>query len=290
MCSYIYAYENFICLFRCLYDLQMFLPQSKLFVQHVRSLQRLFCSLNQNDQKVLKVAIIGTPNAGKSTLINTVVGSRVSAVSEIKHTTRTVTNGIKNIGSCQIIFTDTPGIISYEEGHRLNMDRAHIRGPRRVVGSVDMLAIITDVASKNSRNFIDENILQIMNNNPETPAVLILNKIDLLKRKEDIIPIACMLMTNRKKDVWGYESFGGSEHFKKLFMISAFSGDGVDDLLNYFVLNAKPRAWEYSEQIYCDSSVDFQIAEVFREKLLVLFGQEIPWKVKQVNKDISFIT
>ncbi|XP_065676458.1 GTPase Era, mitochondrial-like [Hydra vulgaris] len=249
-------------------------------MRQLRFLERFLCT-SVFDQKVLKVAVLGAPNAGKSTLINAAVGSRVSAVSEIKHTTRTVANGIKNIGNCQIIFTDTPGIVSYEEGHRLNMDRAHLRGPRRVAGSVDMLAIITDVASKKTRNFVDENIIEIMNSNLEVPAILILNKIDLLKRKEDLIPVASMLMQKRTKDVWGYHSYGGSERFQKCFMISAFSGDGVDDLLNYFVSSSKLGTWEYSDQIYCDSSIDFQISEVFREKLLIMFGHEIPWKVKQ---------
>ena len=239
------------------------------------------CSASSANQKLLNVAIIGAPNAGKSTLVNNIVGNRVSAVTHIAHTTRTFVNGILNIDDTQLVFIDTPGVVSYHEGRRLKMDSNHIRTPNRVAGSADILAVITDVSNRKTKNYIDENILHIMSEH-DIPAILIMNKIDNLKRKEDLLLLTTLLNDDRKRDEWGYQLFGGSKCFKESFFTCAKSGEGVEDLLGYFLSQAKHSRWEYSNDIYCDSSVEAQIAEVFREKLLLIFGQEIPWQVKQV--------
>lgn len=233
------------------------------------------------NEKVLTIAIIGSPNAGKSTLVNSMVGARVSAVSHVAHTTRTFSNGILNSDNTQLVFTDTPGVVSHHEGRRLKMDKNHIRAPKRVAGSADMLAVVTDVSFRKTKDYIDESILSIMNNHCNIPAILIMNKVDMLKRKEDLLFLTTMLMQDRKKDEWGYQPFGGSSRFKECFYISAKTGDGVDPLVKYFLSQAKHSNWQYSSDIYCDASVEAQIAEVFREKVLLLFSQEIPWQVKQ---------
>ena len=235
------------------------------------------------DKTALTVALLGEPNAGKSTLVNNIVGQKVSAVSHIAHTTRTFTNGIFSIGNTQLVFTDTPGVISHHEGRRLKMDQNHIRDPRRVAGSADVLAVITDVSFRKTKDFIDETILSILHQHQEIPSILIMNKVDLLKRKEDLLFLATLLTQDRQKDEWGYKPYGGYSKFSEVFMTSAKTGDGVDDVVNYLISKATPQDWSYSPEVFTDASVGKQISEIFRESLLLLFAQEIPWQVKQVG-------
>ena len=110
-----------------------------------------------------------------------------------------------------------------------------------------------------------------------------MNKVDLVKRKEDLLSITTLLTEDRQKDEWGYKPYGGYKNFKECFFTCAKTGEGVDPLMDYLMSQAKPDNWIYSEDVTTDLSMEFQISEIFREKLLVLFGQEIPWQVQQVN-------
>eukprot|EP00111_Clytia_hemisphaerica_P010683 TCONS_00031207-protein len=232
-------------------------------------------------QKLLRVGVIGMPNSGKSSLINCIIQQKISAVSHIPHTTRISCDGVYNIDDTQLIFTDTPGVVSYREGHRLNLSKAHIRTPRRLDGSIDIAAVMVDVNHKKTRNFIDSNILDIIHNLEPLPCILIMNKVDLVKRKEDLLSITTLLTEDRLKDEWGYKPYGGYKKFKECFFTCAKTGEGIDPLMDYLISKAKPERWIYSEDAITDLSMEFQISEVFREKLLVLFGQEIPWQVQQ---------
>jgi len=232
-------------------------------------------------QKFIKVAIIGAPNAGKSTLVNSLVGNRVCAVTHIANTTRSHLNGVLTIDDTQLVLTDTPGTVPYMEGRRLKMHSNHMRTPKRVTASADLIAVVTDVSNKRTKNYIEEEVLNIMDEYKEIPAVLIMNKIDRLKSKTELILLTSILTNDRKKDEWGYLLHGGSERFLECFFTDARTGEGSEQFLSYLLSVAKPGEWEYSDQVYCDSSVEALINEVFREKLLVMFGQEIPWQVKQ---------
>ena len=90
-------------------------------------------------KKFLNIAVIGQPNVGKSSLVNRVVGERVSVVLSRSHTTRRSTKGILNVGNTQLVFTDTPGTVSYEEARRLSMHKDHIRAPLRISGKIRMI-------------------------------------------------------------------------------------------------------------------------------------------------------
>ena len=233
--------------------------------------------------KLLKIGVIGLPNSGKSSLVNCIVQRKVSAVSHIPHTTRISSDGIINFGKTQLVFTDTPGVVSFQEGTRLNLSKAHVRTPRRLEGSIDILTVLVDAAHKKFKNYIDSNILDIMKGLGNVPAILVMNKVDLIRRKEELLSLTTLLTEDRQKDEWGYKPFGGSSNFKECFFTSAKTGDGVDPLLNYLISQAKPMIWEYPDDVCTDLSLEFQISEIFREKLLILFGQEIPWQVQQVG-------
>lgn len=240
------------------------------------------CSTNAREH-LLKIGVVGLPNSGKSSLVNCIVQKKILAVSHIPHTTRISSDGVVNYGNTQLVFTDTPGVVSYQEGTRLNLSKAHVRTPRRLEGSIDILTVLVDVAHKRFKNFIDSNILDIMNGLGNIPVILVMNKVDLVRRKEELLSITTLLTEDRQKDEWGYKPYGGSSKFKECFFTSAKSGDGVDPYLNYLISQAKPRDWEYRDNVCTDLTLEFQISEIFREKLLILFGQEIPWQVQQVS-------
>jgi len=110
-----------------------------------------------------------------------------------------------------------------------------------------------------------------------------MNKTDLIRRKEDLLTLTTLLTQDREKDEWGYKPYGGTSKFRECFFTSAKTGDGIDQLLEYLLSAAQSNHWEYTDNVFTDMSTEKQISEIFREKLLVLFGQEIPWQVKQVR-------
>ena len=234
-------------------------------------------------RKLVRVGVIGEPNAGKSTLINSVVGEKVSIISEIMNTTRESIYVPYNMENTQIVFIDTPGIVPFQIARKLKLGRTQITAPRKVIDECDMLAVVIDLQSRRKRERIHECILDLLNDHPEFPSILILNKIDLIKRKSSLLKYVSQLTSDRKKDAWGYENNGGYSKFNSVFMVSASTGDGVQDIVQYLIEHAKEGNWEYENQIKVDLPMDKQIAELFRETLLDSFRHEIPWQVKQLT-------
>lgn len=234
-----------------------------------------------SDQKLLRVAVVGIPNAGKSTFVNCIVGNHVSAVSHVAHTTRGTADGICNIDNTQIVFTDTPGIISHHEGRRLGMDKLMVRAPRRAVYGVDMIIVLHDASMKKTRSYIDQNILELVKLHQDIPSVLVMNKIDLITHKTNLLKTVDYLMEDREKDEYGYLKTGGYSGFKSVFMVSSLEGDGMSDLVQYFMDQARPANWMYPANAATNTPLETQISEIFREKILVMFGQEIPWQMHQ---------
>jgi len=230
-------------------------------------------------KKFLNIAVIGQPNVGKSSLVNRVVGERVSVVLSRSHTTRRSTKGILNVGNTQLVFTDTPGTVSYEEARRLSMHKDHIRSPLRVSGGADIIAVLVDANNRHTRTYIHDNILNILRAHPNTPSILVMNKVDLVD-KHHLVSLAQNLMQKKTTDEQGIP-FGGWDRFDEVHYVSAVHGQGVPIFVDYLVSRAQDGDWEFDSDVYTDADVEFAISEVFREKLLTLIGQEIPWQVKQ---------
>lgn len=207
------------------------------------------------------------------------VGERVSVVTARSHTTRRSVRGVCNIGETQLVFTDTPGVVSYQEARRLRMHRDHMRTPQQATAGADMIAVVVDSWNKYTRTYIDDSIINMLNEHLHIPSVLILNKVDKVKRTE-LLPLANTLNKTKRIDQKGFP-IGGWDQFDQSHYVSASYGHGVDILLNYFVENARMGAWEFDAEVYSDASYDAMISEVLREKLLTMVGQEIPWQVKQ---------
>ena len=201
------------------------------------------------------VALIGAPNAGKSTITNNFVGSKVSIVSPKVQTTRTLVKGIGIYDNTQIIFLDTPGIFKPKR----RLDRAMVASAWGGVGDADITVLVVDA----KRGFDDEtqSIVAKLNKN-KIEAVLLLNKIDLVQ-KEKLLELSAKINAAGK--------------FKETFMVSAITGQQIDDFYKYLADNLPISPWYYPEDQISDMPLKLLAAEIVREKLFLYLRQELPY-------------
>ncbi len=204
------------------------------------------------------VALIGAPNAGKSTLLNRLVGTKISIVSRKVQTTRTLVRGIVIAGTAQIVFLDTPGI--FEPQRRL--DRAMVKTAWSGASDADIVAVMID--ARKGIGAEEDAILRRLAgpSAPDRKPVLILNKIDVVDR-QTLLALA--------RDANDRVSFDAT------FMISAGTGDGVADLLAYFADAMPEGPWLYPEDQMTDLPLRMLAAEITREKLMDRLHQELPY-------------
>jgi GTPase len=202
------------------------------------------------------VALIGAPNVGKSTLINALVGAKVSIVTPKVQTTRSLIRGIAIEGDAQLIFVDTPGIFS----PRRRLDRAMVGTAWGSTQDADLVALLID--SRRGLKEDDEKILQGLGE-IRPPKVLVLNKIDLVDK------LALLALT---RDANQHASFAAT------FMISALSGDGVPDLKRWLAAHAPAGPWLYPPDQISDAPLRQLAAEITREKLYLRLHQELPYQ------------
>ena len=201
------------------------------------------------------IALVGAPNAGKSTLLNALVGGKISIVTPKVQTTRTRITGIAMAGDAQLVFIDTPGI--FKPVRRL--DRAMVDAAWGGARDADIVVVLID-----AKRGIDADAQRIIDGlaGRERQAILALNKIDLVKR-EALLPISAQL------DATGV--------FTDTFMISALDGDGVADLRDFIAARMPPGPWHYPEDQLSDMPLRLLAAEVTREKLFLRLHQELPY-------------
>ena len=206
------------------------------------------------------VALTGRPNAGKSTLLNRVLGHKVSIVSAKPQTTRNRIVGILNDERGQIAFLDTPGV--HKPLHRLNVRMMdHVRS---ALTEADVIALIVDASEEFGKGdqFVVEMVAKEKEQNPDAKRIVLLNKIDLLK-KHKLLP----LMAH-------YHSFG---IFDEIIPISASTGEGVDALTDLLFKTIAPGEALYPKEDYTTQPERFFAAEIVREKLLHHTSQELPY-------------
>ena len=202
------------------------------------------------------VALIGAPNVGKSTLINALVGAKVSIVTPKVQTTRTLVRGIAILDGAQLIFVDTPGIFS----PRRRLDRAMIGSAWDSAQDADLVALLID--SRRGLTEDDERILRELGER-RAPKLLVLNKIDLIDKP------ALLSLTRQLNE---------RTSFAETFMISALSGDGVADLKRWLAAHVPPGPWLYPEDQISDAPLRQLAAEITREKLYLRLHQELPYQ------------
>jgi GTP-binding protein Era len=202
------------------------------------------------------VALIGAPNAGKSTLINALVGSKVAIVTPKVQTTRTLLRGIAMEGPAQLIFIDTPGIFA----PRRRLDRAMVTTAWTGAHDADVVAVLID--AKAGLNDEAEAILKKLDE-VRKPKVLILNKVDLVE-KAKLLALA-QAANERGK-------------FDATFMVSALSGSGVADVRKWLAEHVPAGPWHYPEDEVSDAPLRQLAAEITREKLYLKLHQELPYQ------------
>lgn len=207
------------------------------------------------------VAILGAPNVGKSTLLNRIVGTKVSIVSPKVQTTRTRVLGIEILGPAQIVFVDTPGI--FEPRRRL--DRAMVSAAWGGAKDADLILLVVDAQrgiDADSRRILDGLMKAREQHGERREAVLALNKVDLV-RKEKLLQLASEL--------------DATEQFSQIFMISAETGDGVGDLVAYLAGRLPEGPWLFPEDQISDMPERLLAAEITREKLYLQLHEELPY-------------
>jgi len=206
------------------------------------------------------VALVGPPNVGKSTLLNCLLGQKISIVSPKPQTTRNRILGIVNEPGCQIVLLDTPGL--HKGTIPINVEMARIA--RETLGEVDVIVFMVDASQPPPKPGSD---LTECLSGRQVPAILLINKMDLLKR-EKLLPLIA--------------AYQGLHDFVAIIPVSALRAEGADQLLDELVrlLPEGPRL--FPEDIPTDASVRFIAAETIREKVFLLTGEEIPYSTAVV--------
>ncbi|XP_029956775.1 GTPase Era, mitochondrial [Salarias fasciatus] len=146
-----------------------------------------------DNAKILKVAIIGAPNAGKSTLSNQLLGRKVFAVSKKVHTTRTRALGVLTENNTQIVLLDTPGLTTPSKVKRHQLEKSLLMDPWNTVKEADMMVVLVDVADRWMCSRLDFEVLKCLAQHPDIPAILVLNKVDLVKVKDKLLDVTALL-------------------------------------------------------------------------------------------------
>lgn len=206
------------------------------------------------------VSLVGPPNVGKSTLLNALLGQKISIVSPKPQTTRNRILGIVNGADYQVIILDTPGI--HDATNPLNVEMVRIA--METLSEVDVIVFMIDAThplpakGKSPASCLDGGT---------TPTILLVNKIDLLK-KERILPVV--------------EAYRQQHDFSAIIPISAMRKDGIDILLKELIRQLPQGPRYYPEDIPTDASERFIVAEMIREKVFLMTGQEIPYSTAVV--------
>ncbi|MBM3467863.1 MAG: GTPase Era [Alphaproteobacteria bacterium] len=201
------------------------------------------------------IVILGEPNAGKSTLVNQLVGSKVSIVSPKVQTTRQRILGITIRGESQLILVDTPGIFAPQK----QLERAMVQAAWESCKDADVISLVVDVTQKSF-----ESSFKILEKLQSRPVTLILNKIDRVKHGA-LLTIAAQ-----------FQSFS---NITRTFMISALSGDGIEDLATYFAQEVQQGPWLYPEDQLTNMPQKLWAAEITREQLFHQLHQELPYNI-----------
>lgn len=217
----------------------------------------------ENSYRSGYAALIGRPNAGKSTLLNHLVGEKIAAVSNKPQTTRHKIKGVVTSETGQIVFIDTPGV--HKPGYLLN--RRMMSAVHDAILSVDVVVLMRDasVSTGNGDKFVLDLVKQA-----DKPAILVLNKIDKVKEKHLLLPLI--------------EYYSKEYQFAEIVPVSALKGDSVDELLTQIAKHLPEGEPIFADDELTDQSMRTIVAEMVREKILQTTGEEIPYVTAVVTE------
>jgi GTP-binding protein Era len=205
------------------------------------------------------VAIVGLPNAGKSTLLNAFIGQKVSIVTHKVQTTRTQVRGIWADVTSQVVFIDTPGIFM---DPKRTLEKAMVQSAWSALDGVDLVLLVVD-ASRTPDNQVMDIVEKLKQR--ETKCALVLNKVDLVKDKTALLALSA--------------SLNSPQSFDMTFMLSALNEDRLDDVIKYIKEHIPVAPWLYPPDQVSDFSDRFLAAEVTREKLFINLHEELPYSL-----------
>ena len=217
--------------------------------------------LKPEEQKLLSVCIIGKPNAGKSTLLNKIIGQRISIVTPKVQTTRSIITGVVTIGDTQLILFDTPGIFKAKK----RLEKAMVKCAWSSLNSADIIVLILDSGAKIDE-MMDTIILRIKELGKK--VVFLLNKIDL-HPKYYLANLNCLI-----------KNCPDSHKFN----ISALTGHGIDGFIEFLKNNAQKANWLYEKDDITNLSMRFLASEITREQLFLKLHQELPYNLTVENE------
>lgn len=209
------------------------------------------------------VALVGRPNAGKSTLLNRLVGEKIAAVSNKPQTTRHQIHGVITRPEGQIVLVDTPGV--HQPGHLLN--RRMMSAVHDALAGVDLVCLIRDASAPTGNG--DRFVLDLVKQT-DKPSILMLNKTDKLGDKRELLPLI--------------EFYSSENEWRAVVPLSARTGDQIEDLIKEFIANLPEGEAIFEEDELTDQPMRVIVAELVREKILQTTGEEIPYVTAVVTE------
>lgn len=220
---------------------------------------------NLNNQKCLKVAFAGLPNAGKSSLTNTFIGEKISIISSKIQTTRDTIKCVYVEDNTQIVIIDTPGLFIPKKDRLL--ERKIVKNAWNGIQESDVVCVIID-----STGGINDKVKTIISDieKKQNDLIFILNKVDLIPK------IKLLEMAKTLNDLY--------PDYKQLFMISALTGENLNKLKNYLIDIAPKKPWIFNNDEITDAPMKFLVAEITREKLFIQLKEDLPYSVDVITE------
>lgn len=251
-------------------------------------------NIRESEKRLLKIAIIGAPNAGKSTLINQIVKRKVFPISKKVHTTRFRARAIYNEDNVQLVFLDTPGLVTISESEKYKLHPEFVSGGEDAIVEADVIGIVHDLSNHYTQKQLDSKVLRLLHLYKNKESFLILNKIDTVKSKRHLLDLTKKLTCGILKKNRSSEENSLSEkriqdiiknkktweNFSNIFMISALLGTGITELKTYLLSAAHFGNWLFPENVFTDQNHNQLIKETVRSKLLEYLPQEVPYNLK----------
>ena len=208
------------------------------------------------EQRCGMVAIVGRPNVGKSTLLNHLLGQKLSITSRKPQTTRHQVLGVSTVGNTQLVYVDTPGM---HLGQSKAINRAMNKAAASALNDVDLTLFLCDRTKWTEE---DDFVLELVGRQ-RTPVALVINKVDLMEQKNELLPFT--------------EGLSARCEFNAVFPVSALRAQGLDELANYVATQAPAGPHLFPEDQITDRSQRFLAAELVREKIVRQLGDELPY-------------
>ncbi len=216
--------------------------------------------MNKTQQKSLNISIVGEPNAGKSTLLNSIIGHKLSIVTHKVQTTRSTLRGVFNIADTQLVFIDTPGVFDPNRP----LEKYIVKNAFAGIDESDVIILIMD-GKRGLSDFLRDKLLKNPAIKSKSNIIALINKVDEITQEQ------LFALTDQLASL---------NIFTEIFAISALRRLGIEQLLQHLLTLAKPGAWAYDPDILTDSNVRSIAEEITREKIFMHLHRELPYSIK----------